>query len=68
MMSRQIHVVGTSHGNSSEYCEEMLAATKSQVDPSDAELNQRGLRGQDEAFRELVRPYERAVFRLLKLF
>jgi len=46
----------------------MLAATKSQVDPSDAELNQRGLRGQDEAFRELVRPYERAVFRLLKVF
>lgn len=41
---------------------EMLAFTKSQVDPSEAELIQRVLRGQDEAFRELVRPYEHAVF------
>src|SRR6266478_2400689 len=41
---------------------EMLAGTKSQVDPSEAELIQRVLRGQDEAFRELVRPYEHAVF------
>jgi len=40
----------------------MLAATKSQVDPSEAELIQRVLSGQNEAFRELVRPYERAVF------
>ncbi len=40
----------------------MLAATKSQVDPSEAELIQRVLRGQGEAFRELVRPYEHAVF------
>jgi RNA polymerase sigma-70 factor (ECF subfamily) len=41
---------------------EMLAATKLQVDPSEAELIQRVLSGQNEAFRELVRPYERAVF------
>jgi RNA polymerase sigma-70 factor, ECF subfamily len=40
---------------------EMLPATKSQVDPSEAELIQRVLRGQDEAFRELVRPYEHAL-------
>jgi RNA polymerase sigma-70 factor, ECF subfamily len=40
----------------------MLAATKSQVDPSEAELIQRVLSGQDEAFRELVRPYEHALF------
>jgi RNA polymerase sigma-70 factor (ECF subfamily) len=32
------------------------------VDPSEAELIQRVLTGQDEAFRELVRPYEHAVF------
>ena len=38
-----------------------MPATKSQVDPSEAELIQRVLRGQDEAFRELVRPYERAL-------
>ena len=40
----------------------MLAGTKSQVDPSEAELIQRALSGQEEAFRELVCPYERAVF------
>jgi len=39
----------------------MLPATKSQVDPSESELIQRVLRGQDEAFRELVRPYEHAL-------
>ena len=38
----------------------MLAGTKSPVDPSEAELIQRVLVGQDEAFRELVRPYELA--------
>ncbi len=36
--------------------------TNSHVDPSEAELIQRVLTGQDEAFRELVRPYEHAVF------
>jgi RNA polymerase sigma-70 factor, ECF subfamily len=46
----------------SRICEQMLAATKSQVDPSEAELIQRVLSGQDEAFRELVRPYEHALF------
>jgi RNA polymerase sigma-70 factor, ECF subfamily len=40
----------------------MLAGTKSQVDPSEAEVIQRALSGQEEAFRELVRPYEHAVF------
>ncbi len=35
----------------------MLAGTKSQVDPSEAELIQRALSGQEEAFRELVRPF-----------
>jgi RNA polymerase sigma-70 factor (ECF subfamily) len=40
----------------------MLAGTKSPIDQSEAELIQRVLRGQDEAFRELVRPYEHAVF------
>jgi hypothetical protein len=44
----------------------MLAGTKSQVDPSEAELIQRALSGQEEAFRELVRPCEHS--RLLKLF
>ena len=39
-----------------------MAATKSRVDPSEAELIQRVLGGQDEAFRELMRPYEHAVF------
>jgi hypothetical protein len=33
-----------------------LAGTKSQVDPSEAKLIQRALSGQEEAFRELVRP------------
>src|ERR1700689_5423682 len=41
---------------------EILAGTKSQVDPLESELIQRVLRGQHEAFRELVRPCERAVF------
>jgi RNA polymerase sigma-70 factor (ECF subfamily) len=40
----------------------MLAATKSQVDPSEVELIQRVLRGENEAFRELMRPCEHAVF------
>jgi hypothetical protein len=40
----------------------MLAATKSQVDSSEADLIQPVLLGQDEAFRELVRPSEHAVF------
>lgn len=46
----------------------MLAATKSQVDSSEADLIQPVLLGQDEAFRELVRPYEHAVFVVLELF
>lgn len=37
-------------------------ATNSRVDPSEAELIQRVLAVQDEAFRDLVRPYEHAVF------
>src|SRR5271156_1346682 len=41
---------------------EILASTKSQVDPLESELIQRVLRGQHEAFRELVRPCERPVF------
>src|SRR6267142_778887 len=36
--------------------------TKGQGDASEAELIQRVLSGQEEAFRELVRPYEYAVF------
>jgi RNA polymerase sigma-70 factor, ECF subfamily len=39
-----------------------MAGTKSQVDASEAELIQRVLGGEGEAFRELVRPYEHAVF------
>jgi RNA polymerase sigma-70 factor (ECF subfamily) len=39
-----------------------LAGTKSQVEPLELELIQRVLGGQHEAFRELVRPCERAVF------
>jgi len=41
---------------------ETLAGTKSQVEPLESELIQRALGGQHEAFRELVRPCERAVF------
>jgi RNA polymerase sigma-70 factor (ECF subfamily) len=41
---------------------ETLAGTKSQVEPHESELIQRALKGQHEAFRELVRPCERAVF------
>ena len=41
---------------------EILAFSKSQVDPLESELIQRVLRGQHEAFRELVRPCEHAVF------
>src|ERR1700722_13783122 len=41
---------------------ETLAGTKSQVELLESELIQRVLRGQHEAFRELVRPCERAVF------
>ena len=41
---------------------ETLAGTKSQVEPLESELIQRVLGGQHEAFRELVRPCERAVF------
>jgi RNA polymerase sigma-70 factor, ECF subfamily len=41
---------------------EILAFTKSQVDPLESELIQRVLSGQHEAFRELVRPCEHAVF------
>ena len=47
---------------------EMSNSTAAGVDPSEAELIQGVLRGQDEAFRELVRPYEPAVFMPLKLF
>jgi hypothetical protein len=36
----------------------MLAGTKSQFNPSEAELIQRALSGQEEAFRERVRPCE----------
>ncbi len=39
-----------------------MAAITLQVDPSEADLIERALLGQDEAFRELVRPHERAVF------
>ena len=42
---------------------ETLAGTKSQVEPLESELIQRALKGQHEAFRELVRPCERAVFK-----
>ena len=41
---------------------EAQPGTNSHVDLSEAELIQRVLAGQDEAFRELVRPYEHAVF------
>src|ERR1035438_2447129 len=41
---------------------EILPGTKSQVNPLESELIERMLRGQHEAFRELVRPCERAVF------
>jgi RNA polymerase sigma-70 factor (ECF subfamily) len=41
---------------------ETLAGTKSQVEPLELELIQLVLGGQHEAFRELVRPCERAVF------
>lgn len=41
---------------------EMFAGTHSQVDPAEADLIQRVLSGQEEAFRELVRPYEHALF------
>ena len=41
---------------------ETLAGTKSQVEPLESELIERVLGGQHEAFRELVRPCERAVF------
>ena len=34
----------------------------SEVEPSEADLIRRVLRGEDEAFRDLVRPYEHAVF------
>jgi hypothetical protein len=43
----------------------MLAGTKSQVDPSEAELIQRALSGQEEAFRELVRPWKHSWLRKL---
>ncbi len=39
-----------------------MAAITLQVDPSEVDLIERALLGQDEAFRELVRPHERAVF------
>src|ERR1700721_2775795 len=39
-----------------------LAGTKSQFEPLESELIERVLRGQHEAFRELVRPCEHAVF------
>lgn len=45
----------------------MAAATKSQVGPSEAGLIERVLRGDDEAFRELVRPCEHAVFMATKV-
>ena len=41
---------------------EILPGTKSRVNPLESELILRVLRGQHEAFRELVRPCERAVF------
>jgi Sigma-70 region 2 len=41
---------------------ETLVGTKSQVEPLESELIQRVFGGQQEAFRELVRPCERAVF------
>ncbi len=42
--------------------EQVLAVTKAYLDKSEAELIQRVLEGETEAFCELVRPYERAVF------
>ena len=39
-----------------------MAGTKSQVEPLELELIERVLGGQHQAFRELVRPCERAVF------
>src|SRR5580700_10858111 len=45
---------------------EILAGSKSQVDPIESELIQRVLRGQHVAFRELVRPCEHAVFMATK--
>src|SRR5260370_3927746 len=41
---------------------EMSNDTVAGVDPSEAELVRRVLSGEDEAFRELVRPCEHAVF------
>lgn len=41
---------------------EIFAGTYSQVEPAEADLIQRVLNGQEEAFRELVRPYEHALF------
>ena len=41
---------------------EMSNGAVAEVDPSEAELIRRVLRGEDEAFRELMRPYEHAVF------
>src|SRR5260370_17070243 len=40
---------------------EMSNDTVAGVDPSEAELVRRVLSGEDEAFRELVRPFEHAV-------
>lgn len=45
---------------------EISAGSKSQVDPLESELIERVLRGQHEAFRELVRPCEHAVFMAAK--
>jgi len=41
---------------------EMFAGAKSQVESAEAVLIERVLSGQEEAFRELVRPYEHAVY------
>ncbi len=41
---------------------EMFTGSKSPVESAEARLIQRVLSGQEEAFRELVRPYEHAVF------
>ena len=49
-------------GTSLRVLRRTLAGTKSRVEPLESELIQRVLGGQHEAFRELVRPCERAVF------
>jgi RNA polymerase sigma-70 factor, ECF subfamily len=53
---------GSAPMSTAQISREMFAGTYSQVDPAEANLIQRVLSGQEEAFRELVRPYEHALF------